>query len=161
MVAATLALAVVLLLPASAAAEAVAAPDDAAPAAPASDRDAGARRRAEVPSTMVLCRGPRGAVYARDASSGCRHAQLDATNLVGFGEAEDCVLRRAAAGEAEEPPAKAARDCDDVCAASGDERTCAVGLHRVGGAWETFTPARQLDEGDPALQGALVVCCRP
>jgi hypothetical protein len=133
----------------------------AANGAPAEASPSGSRREERKPPTdVILCRGPRGAVYARDASEGCRYSRLTPENLVDFGVGADCLLRRAtppAEGEAKQE----LRDCDDVCGTLADGRSCVVAVRRgAGGTWETFTPEKQFSPGDPALREAIAVCCK-
>lgn len=129
-----------------------------APAAPG-DTTPRDRRTHEAPESMVLCRGPRGAVYARDLGRGCRYTRLDASNLVDFGAGGDCLLRRAASLDPEGETTSGVRGCQDVCAAVDDDRICVVGVQRVGDDWTTFTAAERFPAGDPALREASIVCC--
>ncbi len=110
---------------------------------------------------MVLCRGPRGAVYARDVNDGCRNAQLDATNLVAFGAGGDCLLRRATVFDPKGERTATAASCADICKAADEDRECVVGVRREEGAWVTFSAAESFDAGDAALLDATVVCCEP
>lgn len=141
------------------AASAVATSEPAAEGAAAGEAR-GQRRRREVPKAMVLCRGPRGAVYARDVNEGCRNARLDASNLVDFGGGEDCLLRKASAFDPKNEKTAAATNCDGVCAAADSDRGCVVALTREGKAWETFGPDRTFPAGESVLRDATVVCCR-
>jgi len=115
---------------------------------------------AKAPTNVILCRGPRGAVYARDEAEGCRYARLTPENLIDFGAGTDCLLRRAQSA-ADESGKKDLRDCDDVCSTLDDGRSCVVAVQRsASGSWETFPPDRQFSPGDPALRDALAVCCK-
>lgn len=143
----------------SANAPAVAASEPAAEGAAAGETR-GARRRREVPKAMVLCRGPRGAVYARDVNEGCRNARLDASNLVDFGGGEDCLLRKASAFDPKNEKTAAVANCDGVCAAADPDRRCIVAVTRKDDAWETFGPDRTFPAGESVLRDASVVCCR-
>ena len=118
-----------------------------------------ASRRRAVPETMVLCRGPRGSVYARDAKEGCRKTRLDASNLVDFGAADDCVLRRATAFDPDGAKTSSARTCGDICSAAGDDRSCIVALRRSGDSWGTFSTSKSFAPGAEDLRDAIAVCC--
>ena len=151
-----------IALVASAALAADATADSAAdpPAAGEEAANRGGRRGREVPQSMVLCRGPRGAVYARDVSTGCRHVRLGSSNLVDFGAGEECLLRRASIIDPEGETTAIVRDCNDVCEAADDDRTCVVAMRRTDDEWQTFTAAKRFDAGAEELREATVVCCR-
>jgi hypothetical protein len=104
---------------------------------------------------MVLCRSPRGAVFARDAKAGCKFgARLTPANLVDFGGAGAgaCALRASAS-------APDAANGDALCRAADASSRCVVGLTRgADGAWGTTgceTPIAQIGAG------AQIACCRP
>lgn len=125
----------------------------------AADTDGGSGRR-PTPEAMVLCRGPRGAVYARDVAVGCRNVKLDQSNLTDFGAGDDCVLRSATSLDPDQKTTSDVRDCNEVCEVISDGRTCVVGLRRESKGWSTFPPEEKFKAGAPALRGATVVCCR-
>ena len=111
---------------------------------------------------MVLCRGPRGAVYARDVRDGCRNVELDATNLVALGAGSACLLRQASLFDPKSEKTAEVKTCGDVCSAADDAgRVCAVALRRAGGKWETFSADKTFSPGDAALRDAIVACCEP
>ena len=114
----------------------------------------GGKRKA--PDRMVLCRGPRGAVYARAESVGCRQTLLSPGNLVDFGagRGHGCTLRpRAAIGPEQEPSA----GCEATCRARGREERCVVSLLRgEDGEWRSASPEVRWEGGAEAI----AVCCR-
>ena len=101
------------------------------------------------PAEMVLCRSPRGAVFARDAKVGCKFgARLDPSNLVDFGGAAGCSLH---------PVQGAAADCDAVCRAADPGSSCVVGVSRAAdGTWTSFSREAKVAEAT----GGQVVCCQ-
>ncbi len=129
--------------------------------APAAGGPGAGRQRREAPKAMVLCRGPRGAVYARDVNDGCRNVQLNAANLVDFGAGDDCLLRRASSFDPEGEKTATVGNCEDVCKAADDDRTCIIGLRRLEAEWATFTAAESFGPGDSELRDATIVCCKP
>ncbi|MBM4269380.1 MAG: hypothetical protein FJ144_22705 [Deltaproteobacteria bacterium] len=132
-----------------------------APEGEAGSSSSAAKSRREMPSEMILCRGPRGAVYARDAAEGCRYSRLTPDNLVDFGAGAGCVLRRVAPqkGEAAKD-AVAPKTCGDLCAAEKDGLTCIVGLRKTSaGGWETFRATESLATDEDASRSAIAVCC--
>lgn len=118
------------------------------------------RPRRQAPETMVLCRGPRGVVYARDVAVGCRNVELDTTNLAAFGAGPACVLRSASALDPGAKGAASGRNCDQVCKAVEDGRSCVVALQRVSGAWQTVAATHELGAGDAGSGDTVAVCCR-
>lgn len=121
----------------------------------------GRRRKREVPTAMVLCRGPRGAVYARDVNEGCRNTRLDASNLVDFGAGDDCFLRKASTFDPEGKTTGKAETCNDVCSAAEKDRFCVVGVRRDKAGWMTFFSDQTFPAGDQKLRDAMVLCCEP
>jgi hypothetical protein len=117
-----------------------------------------------MPSEMILCRGPRGAVYARDAAEGCRYSRLTPDNLVDFGAGAGCVLRRAAppkdGGEETSKEAVAPKTCGDLCTAEKDGLTCIVGVRKTSaGEWETFPATESFAPDAEELRSTIAVCC--
>lgn len=111
---------------------------------------------------MVLCRGPRGAVYARGVEDGCRNIELNASNLVVLGAGDGCLLRRAAHFDPNRETTAAVTTCGEVCTAAGDgDRICVVGLRRDGATWTTFAAGERFPPGDEVLREASVACCKP
>lgn len=125
----------------------------------AADVPAASRRR-PAPDAMVLCRGPRGAVYARDVKDGCRNIRLDASNLVDFGGGDDCLLRRSTAFDPDGAKTSGARTCEDVCKAADDDRSCVVALRRTDDGWATLSPTESFASGADELRDSTVVCCK-
>ncbi len=125
----------------------------------AADAPAASRRR-PAPEAMVLCRGPRGAVYARDVKDGCRNTRLDASNLVDFGAGDDCLLRRATAFDPDGAKTSSARTCEDVCNAADDDRSCVVALRRADDGWTTFSSTESFASGADELRDSTAVCCK-
>lgn len=109
---------------------------------------------------MVLCRGPRGVVYARDVAVGCRNVELDTTNLAAFGAGVACVLRSASKLEPIGNGTGSVRSCDQACKAVDDGRSCVVALQRVNGVWQTIAATQELGAGDVGPGDAVAVCCR-
>ena len=119
-----------------------------------------ARRRRPAPDAMVLCRGPRGAVYARDVEDGCRNTRLDASTLVDFGGGDACLLRRATTFDPDGAKTSSARTCEDVCNAADGDRSCVVALRRTDDGWNTFSPTESFASGADELRDSTVVCCK-
>lgn len=119
------------------------------------------RRRRETPDAMVLCRGPRGAVYARDVNEGCRNTKLDAGNLVDFGAGDDCLLRRASSFDPKGEKTADAQTCQDICKAADADRKCVTAVLREGDSWTTFSSEKSFPLEDPMLRDASIVCCKP
>jgi hypothetical protein len=120
--------------------------------APAAKKSAG--KDEPPPAEMVLCRSPRGAVFARDAKVGCKFgARLDPSNLVDFGGsggAGGCSLH---------PIRGSAADCDAVCRAADPGSSCVVGVIRsADGSWTSFS--REAPIGEAATAARQIVCCR-
>ena len=117
----------------------------------------GSRRGRPAPSRMVLCRGPRGAVYARDESVGCRNQTLVPGNLVDFGPGRDrgCALRPRMAGS-KEAQAVGSRGSPSLATTSSRR----PGLERIGPRAGTLRECprscgcldlRALGHSDPSL----------
>ena len=116
----------------------------------------GRKAKREAPSRMVLCRGPRGAVYARDASAGCRNTTLSPANLVGFGAGKErgCVIQpKPKLTQGQTAPAT----CAEVCQ-TADGARCVVALRAVvGEAWHPSSPDAPFEKDEEVLS----VCCQP
>lgn len=140
-----------LAAPLPAAGEPAAEPAVAAPVAPAAQPTA-----VQAPKEIILCRSPRGAVFARDAAVGCKlGTRITPENLVDFGGARlGCTLR---------PVDETAASCDASCRAADARTTCVVGLRRLDGRWTTFAPGTPLTPpaSDAGTDTPLAVCCRP
>lgn len=131
-----------------------------APAPAATSGGAAAAKSAKdepAPAEMVLCRSPRGAVFARDAKVGCKFgARLDSKNLVDFagagatGGVGGCSLH----------PAQdhSAADCEALCRTAAPGSSCVVAVGRgTDGAWTSF--ARGTPVAGLVAAKAIVVCC--
>jgi hypothetical protein len=107
------------------------------------------------PAEMVLCRSPRGAVFARDAKVGCKFgARLGPSNLVDFGATgggSDCSLHSARGSTA--------TSCDALCRAASPDSSCVIGIGQgADGTWASL--ARETSVAELAAAGGHVVCCR-